>query len=49
MKYLDKLFDALDKVILHPVFLGGMMFSFALVLSYIIIHWYVTPYFMRDW
>ena len=49
MKYLDKFFNALDKVILHPVFLGAMVTSFALVLSYVIIHWLITPYFLKGW
>ena len=49
MKYLDKFFNALDKVILHPVFLGTMLTSFALVLSYVIIHWLIPPYFLKGW
>jgi len=49
MKSIDKIFLALDKVILHPVFLGAMVTSFALVLSYVIIHWFITPYFLKGW
>jgi len=49
MKYLDKFCEALDKVILHPVFLGVMVTSFALVLSYVIIHWFVTPIYLQGW
>ena len=49
MKYLDKFFNALDKVILHTVFLGAMVTSFALVLSYVIIHWFVTPIYLQGW
>lgn len=49
MKYLDKFFETLDKVILHPMFLGAMITGFGLALSYVIIHWFVTPIYLQGW
>ena len=50
MRFIDQMLEMLDRIIIHPISLGCMAFSFALVLSYVIIAWYVTPYFLlKGW